>query len=271
MYVIRKLKPDYDFYGILVPFAAILIGTAVGVFVRPSAGFLAVGLFFAGYALISLLTLVRTRNTGFLVMMLFQVSGGLVCYTMPLLIDHGTGRPLLILFQVCTFFFLIWLMLLVAGKKLKWRGREILELAGNPVEEIGNGYTPRPLPVGKTNYSDQQILSFSAFALKNLIAMPYIGKNKVVFVPVKQGNEFSFVVGMKTDYANETWVSFDFEGKVTVNISRRDYLNFKEPLAFDKLCTSLGNLFIELVDLYLRGEGERIIDRMNSVGVPYYS
>jgi hypothetical protein len=50
-----------------------------------------------------------------------------------------------------------------------------------------------------------------------------------------------------------------------VHISQKDYLNYREPLAFDKLCESLGRLFIEFAEQHRNGEGVRIIDRMNAL------
>jgi hypothetical protein len=104
-----------------------------------------------------------------------------------------------------------------------------------------------------------------------LIAVSYVGKDKVVFVPVMAGREFFFILGLKSDYTDETWVALDFDGNVSVNISHRDYLEYKESWAFDKLCESLGNLFVEFLEIYQRGEGVRIIDRMNAVGVSVFS
>ena len=82
---------------------------------------------------------------------------------------------------------------------------------------------------------------------------------------------FGFILGLKSDYTDETWVAFDFDGNVSVNISHRDYLNYKEALSFDQLCESLGNLFVGFVEMFHRGEGVRIIDRMNALGIPYFS
>ena len=98
-----------------------------------------------------------------------------------------------------------------------------------------------------------------------------MGKDKVVFVPITAWREFPFIMGLKSDYTDETWVAFDFNGDVSVNISHRDYLNYNEELSFDKLCESLGNLFIEFMVMFQRGEGTRIIDRMNTIGVSPFS
>jgi hypothetical protein len=171
----------------------------------------------------------------------------------------------------CTLFFLAWLIYLTATKKIKWRGREILELAAVPVDETGNGYTSRPLPAGKTEFTRRQVTEFAEFARQNLISVIYVGKEKVVFVPVMMGREFGFILGLKSDYTDETWIAFDFDGDVSVNIAHRDYLNYKEALSFDQLCDSLGNLFVEFMDIYQRGEGVRIIDRMDAVGIGIFS
>ncbi|MBT7075122.1 MAG: hypothetical protein HN922_09475, partial [Anaerolineae bacterium] len=114
-------------------------------------------------------------------------------------------------------------------------------------------------------------MEFAKFARRNLIAVSYVGKDKVVFVPVVMGREFGFIVGLKNDYIDETWVSFDFDGNITVNISHRDYLEYTEALSFDQLCSSLGNLFVDFIETHHRGEGIRIIARMDAVRVGIFS
>jgi len=86
-------------------------------------------------------------------------------------------------------------------------------------------------------------------------------------VPVREGKKPAFILGLKGDYADETWVCFDFAGNVSANVSQRDYLGYREALSFDKLCQSLGDLFVELVGQFQRGEGVRIIDRLDAVGL----
>jgi len=201
---------------------------------------------------------------------LYLFFGGLVLYNYnPAW--RGNPPPMMMLALLFTVVFLIGMVYLQATKKIKWRGREILELAAAPVEETGNGYTPRPLASGKTDYTKEQIMEFAQFARRNLIAVSYIGKDKVVFVPVMMGREFGYILGLKSDYIDQTWVSFDFDGNVSVNISHRDYLEYKEALSFDQLCASLGNLLIDFIETYQRGEGVRIIHMMDEVGVGIFS
>lgn len=271
MYTIQKLKPDRNFYPILLPFSYLLVAALAAAIWGVEVFFNTMTVVFWGYALYSLLIYVRTLNASFLVSMLFQASVGFVTLSMPATIHNPDNKGWTIFFLVTQMFFMIWLTLLTVNRKIKWRGRDILELAAAPVEKIGDGYTPRPLPSGRTEFTKRQIEEFADFARPNLIAITYFGKDKTVFVPVMTGRENSFILGMKSDYTDETWVAFDNNGNVSVNISHRDYLEYKEALAFDQLCESLGNLFVEFVEMYHRGEGVRIIDRLNAVGVSIFS
>lgn len=270
MYSIQKLKPDRNFYGLLIPFAVFAIGALFGFLFNLEAAFYFISVFFCVYALYSFLTFFRTRNPGFIVVSLYQISVGVMAFLMPDRIG-GPRDPEIIFLLFLILFFLVWIIILFFTKKMKWRGREILEMAAGPVEDTGGGYTTRPLPAGKTEFTQRQIIQFAKFAMRHLIAVPYTGKDKVVFVPVITGREFAFIMGLKSDYTDETWVAFDFNGDVSVNISHRDYLNYNEELSFDQLCESLGNLFIEFMVMFQRGEGTRIIDRMNIVGISPFS
>ena len=271
MYTIQKLKPDRNFYPILLPFAYLVIAALVGAIWGVKMFFNVLTVVFWGYALYSLLIYVRTLNAGFLVSMLFQATVGFLTLSMPATIHDPANKGWTIFFLFAELFFMIWLVLLTVNRKIKWRGRDILELAAAPVEKIGDGYTPRPLPSGKTELTKQQIEEFAEFARRNLIAVTYFGKDKIVFVPVVTGRESGFILGLKSDYTDETWVAFDKDGNVSVNIAHRDYLEYKESLAFDQLCASLGDLFVEFIEMRNRGEDVRIIDRLNAVGVSIFS
>jgi len=89
-------------------------------------------------------------------------------------------------------------------------------------------------------------------------------------VSVKMGKEFDFLYNPNYDYLSKTWISFDFEG-LSVHISKEDYLDYKEDLAFDHLCELLGQLMITFPDFYMRGDKVRILDRLNSVKIGLFS
>ncbi|MFN2195455.1 MAG: hypothetical protein ACK2UW_04945 [Anaerolineales bacterium] len=272
MYTIHKLKPDRNFYWLLLPVGSYLGAALFGLLFGWRAFFYFFTCFFWGYAAYALLAAARTHNRYFIVQALYLGALGLVTLAYPDVDRSRNTAPGLIFFLIIlVIFMLVWLVLVFVNRKLKWRGRDILELAASTVEEVGDGYTARPLPAGKTDFSERQIQEFAEFARRNLISVPYTGKDKIILVPVIAAREFPFILGLKGDYTDETWVAFDFNGNVSVNIAHRDYLNFRESLAFDQLCTSMGNLFVEFVELHTRGEGPRIIDRLDAMGVSVFS
>lgn len=271
MYTIHKLKPDRNFYWLLLPAGSFLGAAFFGMLFGWDAFFYFMSVFFFGFACYALLTTVRTHNLYFLVQVAYMVSLSLVTFFAPQLLDNPAESGMMRFLVILVFFTLVWLVIVFVNRKLKWRGRDILELAAYPVEETGNGYTARPLPAGKVEFSPRQILEFAEFARRNLIAAPYIMQDKIVLVLVSADREIPFILGLKNNYSNETWVSFELDGEVSVNISQRDYLSYRDPLAFDQLCASLSSLFVEFLDLHARGEGVRIIDRMDAVGVSVFS
>ena len=56
-----------------------------------------------------------------------------------------------------------------------------------------DGFTDRPRPAGRTDYSRGKLIRFARFLSSNLIAMPYFGENRIVLVPVKMGDEFGYI------------------------------------------------------------------------------
>lgn len=270
MCTLRKLKPDGSYGMILLPFGAMAVFLAAGALFGVAAAYTVGGVFFSLYAAYSFLTYVRTANPGFIVVTLFQLSVALVAFSWVAGLGQRPNR-LALFFIAWMLFFAIWSILLAATKRIKWRGREVLELAAASVEQTQNGYTGRPLPVGKTDFTQPDILGFAEFARRHLIAATYVGRDRVAFVPVREGKEAAITLGLKPDYSDQTWVCFDFAGNVSANVSQRDYLDYREALSFDKLCQSLGDLFVEFVGLFRRGEGGRIVDRLDAVGLSMFA
>jgi hypothetical protein len=156
-------------------------------------------------------------------------------------------------------------------KKLKYRGREIMELAAWDVEEGPDSYTERPRPAGVVEYSKYDIIDFTNYLKRILVGMVYHEKDRIIIVPVKQGDEYDALYNPYYNYQDKSWVAFDFDGQVSVHISRSDYLDYREDLAFDHLCESMGKLFITFAEFYMRGDKVRILDRLNSVKTGLFS
>jgi len=269
----RKLKPDRSITGIIIPFSIVPIFGLVALIFGLRAGLITLAVWMLVYSLFYLLVFVRTRNTAQLVI----CAGGAFFGFMFLVFEpnFGTNKVGSLEFKAAyisgVIFFGLILVSLALSRKLKWRGREIFELSGESVDEAGNGYTSRPHPVGKVEYSLQQMHSFTRFCARHLIALPYVTSKNITLVPIKMGEEFGRLLGLSGDYRDATWVNFDVNGEVSVHITQKDYLDYRESLAFDQLCTSFGQVFIDFFNLYNKGEGVRAIDRMDDLRLSIFS
>ena len=255
---IHKLKPLNEWWVGLV-----YIGNGVIALISAILGLIELYLLFLGcvlvcVALINVIISIRMGNHAQLAGALHYFIIALACFS----VSGGNQRKAGI-FIGFFFFTLFWNVSLLVTKKTKWRKREVLELAAFPVEEIGSGFTARPKPTGVAEYNRDDILELANFLSKNLIAIPYIEKDKAVMVITRR--HLNHLLNFKNDYFDETYVSFDYQGNVTVNITKEDYSQYRDALSFDKLCESLGNLFKEFLELNKKDESEKIIDRMNAL------
>jgi hypothetical protein len=209
-------------------------------------------------ALAHFVSFLKTRNWGHFIPMLFYVFIVLVFFP-PLAFEKQTR----IIFAACAIVLFIGEIIVLKSKRINWRHREILELAAYPVEESGDGFTPRAFPAGGASYTKEEIIRFSKFMIKHVIAYPFIEEKRVVLVIPE--NMFLYMLLLKRRYKKDTYVTFDFDGNVAVTIAKKDYQKYKEELTFDRLCASLGNLFIEFLGLYQIGKGREIIEKLNAI------
>jgi hypothetical protein len=269
----RKLKPDNNITGAAVPLSMLpLFGIASLIF-GLQVGMRVLMAMIAAFALFYLFVSLRTGNRAFLFVFVYAVFLSAMLYVGETYFGgrRYASREFGLAYFTGIAFFGAGLIYLLLTRKTKWRGREVLELAAEPVEESGNGYTARPRPVGRVEYTPEQIHGFARFISSNLIALPYKTSKNVTLVPVRMGDEYGRLLGLSGDYLDATWVNFDLSGEVSVHIAQKDYLNYREPLAFDQLCSSLGQLFIDFFELYRKGEGVRVIDRMNDLNINVFS
>jgi hypothetical protein len=273
MSLIRKLKPDRSITGVIIPFCIVPIFGLTTLIFGLSVGLITLGIWMWVYSLFYLYVFIRTRNIAQLVICIEGIFFGFMFLVFEP--NFGTNSVESLEFRAAyisgVIFFGLIIVSLVLTRRLKWRGREIFELAGESVDEAGNGYTSRPRPVGKVEYSLQQLQAFSRFCGHHLIALTYVTSKNITLVPIKMGEEFGRLLGLSGDYRDATWVNFDVNGEVSVHIAQKDYLDYREPLAFDQLCTSFGQVFIDFIELYNKGEGVRVIDRMDDLKLSFLS
>lgn len=273
MALMRKLKPDLSITGALIPITMFLIFGAASLAFGLSVGFIFLAIYLWTLAFFYLYAFLRTGNLAQLVIAADDLYFGFMVFVFEanFYTDKTMKIEYLLAYMFGLLFFAIVLLYLALTRKLKWRGRELFELAAASVAENGNGYTARPKPIGKVDYSPQQVRAFARFLAKHMIALPYITSKNITLVLVKMGEEYGRLLGLSGDYYEATWVNFDADGEVSVHIAQKNYLDYRESLAFDPLCTSLGQIFIDFLDLYVRGEGVRIIDQLDDLKVPVFS
>jgi len=269
----RKLKPDRNITGPVISLSALVIfGLGALIFGLRGVLFVLAFLIWA-FALFSLIVFLRTRNIPYLIASAYQVFLGSMAYLLPSYVGTSRVEPIeyRLAYMSGFIFFGVLLIYFVATRKIKWRGREIFELAGENVVETGDGYTPRPRPVGKVEFSPQQMPDFALFTARHLIALPYHTSKSITLVPIKMGDEFGRVLGLSGDFRDDSWVKFDVDGDVSVHIAQKDYLDYTESLDFDQLCTSFGQVFLDFFELYKKGEGVRVIDRLDNLQIAVFS
>jgi hypothetical protein len=262
---IRKLKPDQSLTGALPVFVIMMCFAISWAIAGLGIALIVLSMLVFLYALFSFATWLRTQNLGYFWAGLYQTALGTFFLSYSSDPFHAPLSMVGRISLVIAIFSGILLFYAVLTKKMKWRGREVLELAAMKVEETGEEYTSRPLPLGKMEYSKQELLSFANFVRRHLIAATYREGDRIFMVPVKMGDEFHYMLRLRDPIQEETWVSFDSKGNLSVNIAQKDYLEFREGLSFDQLCDGLGRLFVEFFEAYRRGEAVRVIERMDSL------
>jgi len=266
-----KLRSDFSATGIGQPIVILIIFALCWGFFGISEGVILLAVAYGIYALLSLAYHYRTKNLWFLAPFVFQITMVVFVLLVPKIgvfaIPKASFMPLILILIIE----LGVMIYIIATKKLRWRGREILELAAMNVNDTTNGFTERPRPLGMIECSKRELSGFTLFIKSKLIAWPIMETNRVVFVPIATGDEYRLPLGFSTDYSENTWVAIDNEGNVQAQISKKDYLKYKETLAFDQLVESIGNLFIDFFEKYKNGEEVRIMWELNRINAHPFS
>ena len=271
---IRKLKADRDVRGILPALFSLLAGACVAVLFGPAAGIKTIGVLVLIYATFGLIAAIRTSALSYRVSTAYLYCMGLYVIFIEFREFHHKQfylNPEAKFMLIWVALFMLWAIYLLVTKRAKWRGRDIMEAAAENVDAGEFSYTPRPRPAGKLESGKEELLSFARYLKKNLVVMPYYNHDKVLLVPIKMGEEFGILFGPNISYWDRTWISIDFDGNVSVNISKEYYLDYKDNLSFDQLCESLGNLFTRFYEYYKKGEEIRIIDHLNEMKIGPFS
>lgn len=209
-------------------------------------------------AMLHLLFLLRLKNPAHFIPLGFYLYAAGTFYSIPFR-NHYLTEGLALM---SGFFFLLFMWVLFK-RKIKWRYREVLELAARSVRSAEDGFTARPFAAGKIQAQPNELNGFARFLLKQAIAFPLTDGQKLILIIPE--NMLVFLLGLKSDYRDTTYVSFDSNGKMAVKISEKDYRQYQQEFTFDQLCAALGNLIVDFLQMYRNGEGAKIIERMNEL------
>jgi len=265
----RKLKSEKSIVGFIPAIASLIILAISALIIGPVHALKVLGVVMFIYAAISLgFYYSRTRSTTYLISGAYLIVFGCTLWSMQLQYDGIPEKvfpPLARFFGIWMVVLWVWLLYLITTRKAKWKGTEVLELAARAVDPSEDTYTERPLPVGKIDASRDEVLSFAAFLRKNQICMSYKDDDKVYLVPVTMKDSMYLLVSPEFNVIEKTWISFNYSGDVSVHISKQSYLAYRDNLTFDHLCNSMGELFIDFFEWYRKGEGVRVIDKLDEL------
>jgi hypothetical protein len=163
MSLTRKLKPDRDITGPLVPLSMLLLFGASALIFGLDSGLVILAALIWLHGAYTLFVFIRSGNWPHLLTGVYQAFLGWWVFSLPAYINNNRIEKIEFMVAVLAglVFFGALLVYLVVTRKIKWRGREIFELAAEPVEESENGYTSRPRPIGKLNFHPDEIRQFA--------------------------------------------------------------------------------------------------------------
>ncbi|MBN2281493.1 MAG: hypothetical protein JXQ65_13005 [Candidatus Marinimicrobia bacterium] len=238
--------------AVLLAFIVIII---VALYVRNSypeeTKNLVFGIMMVAFVLINLVILIITKRTYLVYNIIISANLGISYLT------NHKGAYVAITFLV---FFTIGAYFFYKTMKFQRNFFKILRLASARTESKNNGLTKRPMPLGKHEYSKDEIIEFSRYLNKATIANYYKSDNGV-YVVLTGWHHFPI---NKPKENHDSYVFFEFDGNILVNIAQRDYNQYQDKLTFHELCEALGGLFLEFFELYKKGEKEKISDLLNS-------
>jgi hypothetical protein len=144
-------------------------------------------------------------------------------------------------------------------ERFETNSRRLFRLASERIYKTDNGYTERPYSGGKTDCTKDELLGFVRFLHGNYIIRPFYYESYVCLsfsmnkslVVIHEGKEVSHII-------------FGYDGSITVKVSDKDYMDYRERLSFDQLCASFTDIFVRFLDYYKKGLESRIIIELKS-------
>jgi hypothetical protein len=266
----KKLRPNNDYWGFLIPIFAIVLFASMFTLFSLEAAFYSMMAIFGVMCAYNFYIVIRTGNPSFIIVSIYLLTAAIFMFIAPKAIASGNKDPVRLIILPMSFFGMMTAVQFFQ-KNLKWRGREVFELAAASVDTTSGGYTNRPLPAGESVLSFHKVNAFAGFAQRKMIALVVKEPGRILLFPVKEQKDIIPLFFLRKKMDTMTYVAFSRDGNATVQISEADYLDYRQDYSFDLLCAAMVDLFVGMIEQYANGEEQAIIDRMNQVGYGYFS
>lgn len=267
----RKTKDREVWKYLIFPISLFIVFITSFVIFGPEIAFMIIGTVYFIISIYHIASFIKTKNAGFIALTSFMLSVTLVCFSMPATINNKNNSDFTIIFLIVLYVSMLITGYLTFNRKIKWRGLDIFELAAMDIEDTKNNFTARPRPSGKVEISKTEMIRFKKFISSRLIAFIYPEEKRILFVLPLPGYDFKHIFGLKIDFDKETWISIDHEGNISTQITQEDYLIYKKDYDFDQISQSLGDLFVEFIELSKAGEESKIIEKMDALRLNPFS
>lgn len=144
MYHRRNLKSDNSITGLLPALISLAIFIISNIFWGFHVGFRVLAVIIAIYSLFQFRAYTRVRNLTYLVSAIYLLTFALFLIFAPITrsgLDKHNFTSLNKFLAFIMISLLIWLVYLMFTRKVKWKGREVYELAAMSVKDATNGFT----------------------------------------------------------------------------------------------------------------------------------
>ena len=176
-----KLK-TYGFFWLFI-LLILIVPPVIGAIINKEArsiGYFVSSMLHFLIALLCFLSFAKTKNILFILIGLYLFVGSIHTY----LQSFGKGD------EYWEYILLSQLIILLISLYFFKKNKQILhssihcflELAANSDNDLTDGYSGRPYPVGKVFYTKEEIIRFGKFVNKSLIAVSYFENNRIVLV-----------------------------------------------------------------------------------------
>src|SRR4030042_1250787 len=191
---------------------------------------------------------------------LIGITTGQVSFILP---NHNAPVIFMVTYFSC--FIIIILFVLInwnsfySHERFEINSRRLFRLASERIYKTDNGYTERPYSGGKTECTKDELLGFVRFLHGNYIVKPFYYESYVCLsfsmntslIVIHEGKEVSHVM-------------IGYDGSVAVKVSDKDYMDYRERLSFDQLCSSMADIFTRFLEYYKKGLESRIMIELKS-------